>query len=362
MNASGDSISTWDFWRSAAHVPLDTPVWIVSIIALIFTYVVVILPSGAVMSYFERKLSADLQARVGPNRAGPAGILQPISDFLKLLQKQSREHWSWREAVWLGVHTMALYSTVAVLPLGSHGLLIDTDMSAFLPFWATLVFALGTMLVGLSQKTVPGWFGGLRVASQAMAAAFPAAIAILCAGVHAGSLKWSGLAAGQGAYPYQWAMVSDPFQVIAFLVFVISGLVLMGIPPLDGGMSIPDIHGGVASQVHGRRMMLFRLSRFYGFFLWSVIAVTLFLGAWQLPEALVSGMERSQAWGWLHFLEVSTLLVKTFLVMIGVILVATVTPRLRSDQVTDLAWKVLSPFGLMALAGTALVTGWRLWT
>src|SRR6202023_3213123 len=100
--------------------------------------------------------------------------------------KEAQARWSWRENFWLIVHTMALYSTLAVLPLGSAALLVDTEMSAFLPFWSALVLALGTMLLGLSQDSVPGWFGGIRVASQALAGSFPALIAVLCAGVRAG--------------------------------------------------------------------------------------------------------------------------------------------------------------------------------
>ncbi len=75
------------------------------------------------MSFLERKLGADLQARVGPNRTGSVGMLQPLADLLKLLQKESRERRTFGERIWFGVHTMALYSTVAVLPLGSLVLL-----------------------------------------------------------------------------------------------------------------------------------------------------------------------------------------------------------------------------------------------
>jgi NADH-quinone oxidoreductase subunit H len=311
------------------------------------------------MSYFERKLAADLQARVGPSRSGPAGILQPIADLLKLLQKESRTEWNWKENLWLSVHTMALYSTLAVLPLGSMALLVNTEMSVFLPFWSALVLALGTMLLGLSQNSVPGWFGGIRVAAQTLAGSFPALISLLCTGVRSGSFRWSALAESQGFSPWDWTLMANPFQTIAFLVFVISGLVLLAIPPLDGGLSMSDIHGGVSSHLYGRRLSLFQFGRFYGFFFWSVITVVLFLGAWDLPIRLVIELKDRGANQLLAFFELCCLLVKTFVLMLLIIWIAKVNSRSRVDQITDFAWKVLSPFSLAALVGTSLWAGWR---
>ncbi|MCM2322095.1 MAG: NADH-quinone oxidoreductase subunit H [Oligoflexia bacterium] len=347
------------FLANSSDLAAALPTWLLAALGLVFIYGAIILPSGAIMSYLDRKLSADFQARVGPNRAGPAGMLQPLADLLKLLQKEaSSAEWNWREALWLGVHTMALYSTVAVIPLSSSALLVNTDMSAFLPLWAALVLALGTMLLGFSQGSVPGWFGGVRVAAQALAGAFPALIAVICAGIHAGEFRWSTLAGAQTASPLTWTALCDPFQFIAFVVFVLGGLVMLAVPPMDAALSTQDIHGGVSSHLFGRRLSLFRLGRFYGFFLWSVIAVVIFLGAWTLPFGLAE-LLREQGRLWLVLaLEVGWLLAKTFVLMLLVISFARVSPRGRVDQVTDFSWKVLSPFALLALIGTALWSGW----
>ena len=87
------------------------------------------------------------------------------------------------------------------------------------------------MLLGLSQNSVPGWFGGIHVAAQTLAGSFPALIALLCAGVRAGSFRWSLLADSQGFAPWSWTALSNPFQLLAFIVFVVSGLILLAIPP-----------------------------------------------------------------------------------------------------------------------------------
>lgn len=344
---------------SSLGLPEATPAWVLSALVLVFVYVFIIFPAGSLMAFLDRKLAADFQARVGPNRAGPKGMLQPLADLLKLLQKEGQSEWSWREALWLGVHTMALYSTVAVMPLGSLALLVNTDMSAFLPFWAALVLALGTMLLGFSQGSVPGWFGGARVAAQALAGAFPALVCVLAAGVRAGEFRWNVLAETQGAGPLDWAALSSPFQFVAFVVFVVSGMVLLGVPPMEAGLSVPDIHGGVSSQLSGRRLSLFRLGRFYGFFLWSVIAVVIFLGAWVLPFGFSARLLDNGNFGALQTLELVWLLGKTMLLMLVISGLARVNPRGRVDQITDFSWKVLSPFALFSLIGSALWAGWR---
>jgi NADH-quinone oxidoreductase subunit H len=335
------------------------PEWLVSSIGLIAVYTVVIFPSGALMAWVERKLTADFQARVGPNRTGPAGFFQSLADLLKLLQKDTYHRWHWREGLWLAVHTMALYSTVAVLPLGSQSVFINTDMSAFLPFWAALVLALGSMLLGFSQSSVSGWFGGVRIAAQALAGALPALVCVLCAGVRSGSFRWAELANSQSGLPLGWAAFSNPFQFVAFAVFVASGLVLMSIAPAENGLSRIDIHGGASSELAGRRLSLFRLGRFYGFFLWSVIAVVIFLGAWILPFGLSVSLLESGHTLVLAAAELAWLLLKTYALMMMLIWFARVIPRGRVDQTTDFAWRVLSPFSLGALIGAGLWAGWR---
>lgn len=361
MTASNSWIASW---LESFGFMSDTPQWVFALVSLLFTYCCVIIPAGAVLSYLDRKFTGDLQARVGPNQAGPAGMFQPIADLLKLLQKESiqRPNWKKSENIWLSVHSMALYSTLAVMPLGSAALLVDTEMSAFLPFWSALVLALGTMLLGLSQNSVPGWFGGIRIAAQTLAGSFPALIALICVGVHAGSFKWSALAAAQDFPPWTWASLSNPFLTIAFLVFIMSGMIVMASSPFDGGLSMSDIHGGVSSHLFGRRLGYYRFGRFYVFFLWSVITVVLFLGGWSLPGRFVEFLREREAVRILSVLELSWLMAKTFVLMLLIIWVARVNPRSRVDQITDFAWKVLSPFSLLALVGTSLWAGWgALW-
>jgi NADH-quinone oxidoreductase subunit H len=206
---------------------------------------------------------------------------------------------------------------------------------------------------------VPGWFGGVRVAAQAVTGSLPALVSLICVGVKAGGFRWSAIAGSQGFSPFSWTIFSDPFQCLAAVIFLISGLVLLSIPPMDAGLSMADLHGGVGSHLFGRRLVLFRLGRFYGFFLWAEIAVVLFLGAWALPSSLVDRLRESDTLWLLQLLELIWVLIKTYTLMLLVVWIARVNPRSRVDQVTDFAWKVLSPFSLFALIGTALWSAWR---
>jgi NADH-quinone oxidoreductase subunit H len=349
--------SNWvENWNSILGFSEKQPGWLIATIVLSYVIVVVIPASAVVMTFLSRKLTADIQARVGPSQVGLFGFLQPIADALKSAQKIGATKMSWKELSWLGVLTMALYSTVAILPLGTSTLLVNTDMSAFLPFWAALIFALAMVLLGFDQNSVPGRIGGIRVVAQALVGSFPALLCVFCAGIEAGGFRWSHFADAQ---ENRWIILSNPFQPIAFLVFVISGLVIFSLPPLNPGLSGIDVAGGVSSNLWGRKLTLFNVGKYYGFFLWSVISVVLFLGAWTLPGSLKGYLIGRESWGWLHVSELAVLMSKTVLLMLLTSWMGRVNARLNVDQVTELAWKILGPLSLVSLIGTALWVGGR---
>ncbi|HTL13290.1 MAG TPA: complex I subunit 1 family protein [Bdellovibrionota bacterium] len=351
---------TWqELWGKVLGFPTGTPEFILAAAVLLMIFVLCVFPAAAFLSLVDRKLSADVQARVGPNRAGRWGVFQPLADLMKLLQKEPARAAGWREGFWLGVLTVCLYSTAAALPLGSSLILVNTGSSPLLVFWVITALSVCLMFLGYNQNSVPGWFSGTRLAAQSLSGAFPALLSVLCVGLWAGGFEWTRIAAAQGADPAHWAIVRDPFLLLAFAVFMAGGLVVLSVPPLGSGFSLSDIKGGVASGFHGRKIAFFHLGRFYGLFLWSVIAVVCFCGAWNLPTSLSQAVENSD-YGILgvKMIEPLVTIVKAAFLMLFTMLFARVMPALRSDQVTDFAWKVLSPIALVALLGTGL---WTLW-
>lgn len=326
------------------------------IVTLVLIFLFVLLPACALLNYLSRKFGADLQARIGPNRAGPAGSMQPIADVLKSLQKEDAAASApVSQQVFLALQSALLLSSVTVLPLSSALLLLDADMSAFLALWVALGAAMISLIIGFRQKNMPGWLAAVRIAAQTVAAAFPALLTVLCAGAHAGSFRWTRILASQGAGPFSWTIFSSPFAPFALGVFVVSGLMVFSVPPMASGMSRPELSGGITSLWGGRNLALSNFMRFYGFFLWSCMAVALFLGGWLIPQGL------QDALGGNHIqtvLEVVTLLVKSFALMLLVRGVAYVIPRTRTDQITSFSWRVLSPVALAALVGSSL---WKVW-
>ncbi len=342
-----------DVWEKTLRISFSPPRGVLVVIVILFVYLLVLFPFAYLFAYFDRKLTADLQARVGPNRAGFRGVLQVFADLVKLFQKDPAFFSSGfeKENIWFHIYIMLLFTGVVFLPLGSLTLLINTDMSALLPFCAAFVLAFCTLLFSLSQGEVQSSFGGLRVAVHVLSGAFPALVALQAACLYAGSFRWSVISESQGVFPQSWAAFTSPFLFISFCVFIVGGLVMWSLSPEEGGFS-------VSSKLSGKKFFIFRLGRFYGLFLWSVIAVVLYLGAWNMPASLYDGLKNSQEYLLILFIELGVLLAKTLFLMFVVTGIVRVNPKIRVDQATDLSWKILSPLSLVSLIGTVLWSGW----
>jgi NADH-quinone oxidoreductase subunit H len=326
-----------------------------AVILLIAIYCGILVPGAGLINYLNRKFTADLQARVGPNRAGPVGVLQPLADFFKSLQKEvDFKSMTLRETALFWIQSVALYATIAVLPLSSMILTVDTDMGIFLAFWAAFTVALMSLFLGLERSSVPGWLSAVRVAVQALTGAFPAILSLFCAAMQAGGLRWSQISAAQGPFPFSWMIFRNPFEWIAFFVFVVSGLILFSTAPMDTGFDRVDVVGGFTSSLFARKRTLFNFGRFYGFFLWTVLASALFLGGWNLPEEIKQSLQESGDPLLISALELFVILSKSFSLMLVVNLIMKVNPRGRVDQITDFSWRVLSPAALFAAMGSAL--------
>jgi len=347
-----------EFWRNLLGLSELTSDWFVGMCVIIINFICIIFPATLCYYYFERKLTGDLQARVGPNRAGPSGMFQPLADLIKLFQKSFITTHSFREDFWLGMLTVTLFGTIAVLPLTSRGILINADMAVFIPFWAILVSALLTVFLGFSQQTVDGWLGSLRVCAQSVSGSFPALICILCIGLEVGGYRWTEIIERQGSYPHEWLIFqSAPFLFIAFFVFMLSGLTVVGIPPLDSTISMSELSGGVIRKLNGGRLFLFKFGRFYGLFMWSIIGIVMFCGGWLLPTPLTDLLVDLELEWILYLLELTVLMIKCFALMLFIVWIAKSNPRLRIDQITDLNWKILSPLSMAALIGVIFWKG-----
>jgi NADH-quinone oxidoreductase subunit H len=346
-------------WIQILGLSDQAPGWLVSVLVFAVAYFAVSLPLTAVLVGLERKFAASVQARIGPNLTGPRGLLQSLADFLKLLQKQSRPGWFAREDFWLVFVYASMFSLLAVLPLGSIWVVVDSEMSAFLPILVAVVLAFGTLMLGIEQGTVYGFFGGLRFAAGAVGATVPAIVSVLSVGLCVGGFDWKTIVSAQGVFPGSWNIAADPFQWLAFLVFFCVGPMLFGLQGLDASTSRVDLNRGVGARLHGIRLALFKIREVYGLFFWSVLAVVLFFGAWQLPEGLRQSLVQAQAWGWIGIIEFAVLALKSLVLVFIYLWISVANPRVRADQLTDFGWRVLSPVSLLSLLGSAFWLAWR---
>jgi NADH-quinone oxidoreductase subunit H len=156
---------------------------------LLLIHVFFMWPVIAVHGFVERKLGADLQARVGPNRVGPAGSFQAAADAIKLLQKRMGGKSAGTEVFWSICQLAALHALFASLPLASSLLLVDSDLSIMLPLWSFAAVSACGLLMGTARNQLPGWLSGLRGAFQGVSGLFPALISILAVGIHAGGFR-----------------------------------------------------------------------------------------------------------------------------------------------------------------------------
>ncbi len=331
-------------WTIALGLSEVTPWAAVIAIALVAVFIFGVLPSLYFYSYLQRKWVSDLQARVGPNRAGPAGVFQPIAlAMMNLLKRGDQEVGIFSpEWIWFHIRNAILFSSLALLPIGGALALVNTDLSTFLVFWVILATTLCTFFLGSAQRGGLGLLGASRETAQMLAGMIPAMFCLLLVSSQAPGLSWRGVSEVQGFFPHEWLILRSPGLFLAFPIFLMSGMVMMGVHPFGPS-------NAAVSLFSGRALLLIRFSRIYAFFVWSMMASVLFLGSWRLPEGLESGGVLTA------LLQTSWVFIKAVTVMLGSTLIASVLPGWRSDQTVQFSWIVLAPLALLLLLVSAAI-------
>ena len=315
-----------------------------TLITLLVLQFFFILPLTYVHGYLERKLAGDLQARVGPNRVGPAGLFQGIADSLKLLQKGRPDEFGSSELFWVSAQLAALHVALATLPVAKELLLTDPDLSVLIPLWGFAVLSVNRMMSGSARGRLQGVLFSIRTSTQAALGLMPACFAVCAVAVHSGGFSWDAVLSAQGASPFSWAAFSSPFLFVGFFVFIISGMIVLSLPPFSSSWGASDIQRG-QSGVAGISLAILSVIRIQGRLIWSVLVVALFLGGWRLP-----GDSEGMFWG----AQMMVVGVKAMLILLLISVFGVVMPKVRVDHVNELVWKVLGPVSLICLVGSVL--------
>ena len=295
--------------------------------------------------YAERKVAGHMQARVGPNRVGPLGLLQPIADVLKLFFKEEFTPDGANKVIFHIAPMLAVIPalvTFSVVPFGPLDAFVVTDINV------GLLLFLAMSSLGVYSITLGGWssnnkyalLGGLRSSAQMISYELAMGLSTIGVLLFAGSLSLVEIVKAQER---MWFVVVQP---VAFVVFMITALAETNRAPFDLPEAEAELVAGFHTEYSSMKFGLFFLGEFANVLSICCIATTLFLGGWNgpwLPDSLK----------FLWFFGKLAVLVFFF------IWVRWTFPRLRYDQLMNLGWKVLLPISILNILVTALALYWR---
>ncbi|MDT5062208.1 MAG: NADH-quinone oxidoreductase subunit [Acidobacteriota bacterium] len=316
-------------------------------------------------TYAERKISAFMQARLGPMRVGKWGLLQPLADAIKLLTKEDlapdkADLYTFKFAPFIAV--AAAFIVFAVIPFAPDwGVITDINIGLLFVLSVSSVGVLALILAGWSSNSKYALMGALRSSAQMISYEVSMGLSIIGALMFARTLSLSGIVSGQQTDGI-WFLL---YQPLGFLTFLISGIAENNRAPFDLPEAESELVAGFHTEYSGMRWSLFFMAEYAAMVVVSAIATTLYLGGWYFPFVF----RLTEANGYHTLYVIVSLLVflakVTFLLYLYFWLRWTL-PRFRYDQLMDIGWKWLIPTALVNIVLTAIavftvqaVDGWN---
>ncbi len=336
-------------WLGVAQPTIDHFVWPLIQVLLVFTIVAGWVAYG---TYLERKISAFIQARLGPMRVGPWGLLQPIADGLKLLTKEDfipekADRWIFFFAPYIAV--AAAFIVFSVIPFGPDWAVItDVNIGILLVIAVSSVGVLALILAGWSSNSKYALLGALRSSAQMVSYEVSMGLALIGGLMFARTLSLSGIVAAQGSDSIWFGL----YQPAGMLIFMVSGIAENNRAPFDLPEAESELVAGFHTEYSGFRWSLFFMAEYAAMVVVSAVAVTLYLGGWYFPF-----VNRIDLAGWHNTYVIVSLLV--FIVKLSLLLylyfwLRWTLPRFRYDQLMDIGWKWLIPAALINIGFTAI--------
>ena len=302
-------------------------------------------------SYLERKISAFMQARLGPMRVGKWGLLQPIADAVKLLTKEDlvpdkADPYIFRYAPYISV--AATFITFAVVPFAPNwGVITDVNIGLLFVLSISSVGVLALILAGWSSNSKYALLGGLRSSAQMVSYEVSMGLSLIGALMFARTLSLSGITVAQSSDSI-WFIF---YQPLAFVIFLISGIAENNRAPFDLPEAESELVAGFHTEYSGMRWSLFFMAEYAAMVVVAAVATTVFLGGWYFPYVLwLAG-----GYGNLYiFLSLVVFIVKMALLLYLYFWLRWTFPRYRYDQLMDLGWKWMIPASILNIVWTAV--------
>lgn len=328
---------------------MDIPLYWTALIA--FLVINIMLISASVLVYAERKVSAYIQNRPGPNRVGPAGFLTPFADVLKLIMKEDIRP----AAANPFIHSMAplvmviIAMTVpAVIPFARGIVIADVGPGVLVILALTSISVYGITLAGWSSNSKYSLLGGLRSAAQMISYELSMGLAVVSVVLIAGTLNVSAIVEDQasGWAILGWNAIRNP---VGALIFIITAFAETNRAPFDLPEAEQELVGGYHTEYSGMKFGMFFLAEYVNWFVASFVIVTLFFGGYLIPfEPLFAGWFYANDLGWLlAVLQVLCLLAKVAFFAFLFIWVRWTLPRFKYNQLMTIGWKYLLPIALV---------------
>ena len=320
--------------------------WIIKSVILIFA----LLTGFAYLTFYERKALARIQVRIGPNRAGPGGWLQPLADGVKLIFKEELIPARADKIVFILapiITVIPAFVIMAVIPWGDQFTILGRTITLYLTDINVAVLYIlsiasisvyGIVLAGWSSNNKYSMLGGLRSSAQMISYELALGLAFIGPILLAGSMSMRDIVQAQRSV---WYVV---YQPLGFIIFLIGSLAEVNRAPFDMPEAEQELTAGYHTEYSGMKFALFFMAEYIKMIAVSAIAATLFLGGYLGPFIDI-----------FPWLGPFYLFIKVFLLLFIMIWVRATLPRIRYDKLMAFGWKLMLPVALLNVFATAVV-------
>jgi NADH-quinone oxidoreductase subunit H len=334
---------------------------IVARLVLMFIIFNALVLASAFMVWMERKVCAYIQDREGPNRVGPAGLLQPFADVIKLVFKEDLKPKAASTLIFMIapiISTATAFAAFSVVPFGSEvslfGLLkepirlevTDVNVAVLVIFAVTSMGIYGIVLAGWSSNNKYSLLGALRSSAQMISYELSYGLALAAVVMLAGSMSLREIVINQAGY--WWYVIPKWYvflQPLGFLIYMTAGVAETNRAPFDFPEAEQELVAGYHTEYSSMSFALFFMAEYINMVTVSAVATSLFLGGWLgpfLPEWM----------GWIWFM------IKVLLLLFFYVWMRWTLPRYRYDQLMEFGWKWLLPAAVLNLIATAALVIW----
>lgn len=316
---------------------------VVGVIAFISVFALVAI-------WFERKVSAHIQDRLGPMETGWHGWLQTIADMVKLLLKEDIIPDAADRPLFKLAPFIVLSGSIAsfvVLPFAANLIGSDLNIGVYYIIAVSSLIVAGILMAGWASNNKWALYGAMRAASQMISYEIPVGLSLLVPIMIVGSLSTQELVSVQAGGFWNWTVFSHlPFAILAFVIYFWASLAEVNRTPFDLPEGESEIVAGYHVEYSGMRWAMFYLAEYANMFLVSGVATTLFLGGWTAPLPFLEvSAETSRLWH--NLVGLAWFSGKSFLLVLVQMWLRWTLPRLRVDQLMHICWKVFLPFSFI---------------